>query len=87
MKREVSLRCAAVFTGAVVPMALLVLSLRGDSAVASGPVHSKEASWHKSTISCPIDRSRFGAAIGKRAHENPLLHDLMSSAISIAGRI
>jgi len=86
MKREVSLRCAAVFTGAVVPMALLVLSLRGDSAVASGPVHSK-ASWHKSTISCPIDRPRFGAAIGKRAHENPLLHDLMSSAISIAGRI
>jgi hypothetical protein len=86
MKHEVSLRCAAIFTGAVVPMALLIFSLRGDGTVASGRVHSKD-SWHKSTISCPIDRPRFSAAIGKRAHDNPLLRDLMSSAISIAGRI
>jgi hypothetical protein len=86
MKLEVSLKYAAVFIAAVMSMTLLIPDLSVHRAFASEHVH-RDASWQKSAISCPIARPQFGAEIGGRARENPLVRDLMSSAISIAAHM
>ena len=86
MKSKVSQRRVFVFIGAVALTTMLILGLNEPWSSAPGQVHSY--------VVHQVMRSQFriagpgcSIAMKRRIYDNPLIHDLMRSAISIAGRL
>jgi hypothetical protein len=86
MKSGVSLKRAAFVVGAIAPMTalFLVVSVRGTGC--SERMHGYSV-LRARRVNGPI--ANCGSKVGKdrQRRDNPLIHELMTSAISIAGRI
>lgn len=86
MKSKVSPRRVVIFIGAVVPTTILILGLNAPGSSATGKVHT-QAVHQVITSHCRIAGSACNIGMKPRLLDNPLVHDLMTSAISIADRL
>jgi hypothetical protein len=86
MKSKVSSKGAIALVSAVVAMAMLILGLSAPGLGAHGNVHI-QAVRQVRTSACRIDDPGWDVGMKPHPLDSPLIHEVITSAISIADRM